>query len=163
MFAGTGSGLCSSQARGCSPAPKANNDHCALRRAGMGRHGQALQAPKMPEPGPLTPQSLQSVYRKCNSWQYVTQRSSWGSVQHPRMGPPSQGMYMANLHRDTAHEPRVISPSRRNTQGIHYTQLSHDKQTQSYRLDVSRVIPLAQSFCLSFVISALRGAGCTQA
>ena len=163
MFAGTGSRLCSSQARGCSPAPKANNGHGALRRAGMGRRRQALWAPKMPEHGPLTPQRLHSVQRERKSWQCVTQRGMWGSTQHPWMGPHSQGMYAANPRGDTAHKPRVISPARCNTQGIWYTQLSHDKQTQSSRLDSSRVIPLSQSFCLSFVISASRGAGCTQA
>lgn len=76
---------------------------------GWGDADKPFRPPKCQSMDPMTPQRLQSLQRKCKSWQCVTQRSTWGSIQHPRTGPHSQGVYVANPCGDTAHEPRVIS------------------------------------------------------
>lgn len=62
----------------------------------------------------------------------------------------------------TAQEQHVMPPAKGSTQGMWCTRLSHDRQTQ-LQIRASGVIPLSQSFWLSFVISAPRGAGHTAA
>lgn len=92
--------------------------------------------PSSPQNATKTPQM------EHESWQHL--------AQHPQRCPhTAQGCPWPAHTGDTAQEPCVIPPVRCNTQGTQPTQLLHDKQSQSSRLDVSWVIPLSQSFCLS--------------
>lgn len=139
MFAGAGSGLCSSQARGCSPAPKANNGHCCAAQSRDADTQRSRSGPQNAKAWAMTPQ------REHKSWQHL--------AQHPRTCPQSAGVSLASPHGDTAQEPCVIPPAGRNAQGIQPTQLSHDKQTQSPRLDVCVLGNPLVSKLVPFVIS----------
>lgn len=112
-------------------------------RAAMGTHFEPFVSPECHQNTPRGTQAMAALSTAA------------------QMCPHSPGVSLASPHGDTARGLCVLPPARCKAQGTQPAQFSHDKQSQSPRLDGSWVIPLSQSCCL--LSSAWRGAGCTQA